>query len=105
MRSFFNGEDSSSALYERTGRKFALKITRPGLPSQRALDANRPSEGQIARLAAGPHVLKIEEHGIAESNQYYTLSEYSPAGTLDRHLNGKVKKLQTDGDRRPPPGS
>jgi hypothetical protein len=70
------------ARHEKTGRAVALKVTKEVVKQDPALVKRFKREIAIMQRLQHPNLVRLYDEGIAESGNYYFVSEYLPAGSL-----------------------
>lgn len=70
------------ARHEKTGRAVALKVTKEVIKKDPALVKRFKREIAIMQRLQHPNLVRLYDEGIAESGNYYFVSEYLPAGSL-----------------------
>lgn len=70
------------AWHESTNRAVALKITKEIIKNDPALVQRFKREIAIMQRLKHPNLVRLLDEGIAESGNYYFVSEYLPAGSL-----------------------
>lgn len=70
------------AWHAQTNRAVALKITKEVIKDDPALVKRFKREIAIMQRLAHPHLVRLLDEGIADSGNYFFVSEYLPAGSL-----------------------
>jgi hypothetical protein len=70
------------ARHEKTGRAVALKLTKEVIKQDPSLVKRFKREIAIMQRLQHPNLVRLYDEGIAESGNYYFVSEYLPAGSL-----------------------
>lgn len=70
------------ARQEKTGRAVALKVTKEVVKQDPLLVKRFKREIAIMQRLQHPNLVRLYDEGIAESGNYYFVSEYLPAGSL-----------------------
>ena len=70
------------AQHEKTGRAVALKVTKEVVKQNPALVKRFKREIAIMQRLQHPNLVRLYDEGIAETGNYYFVSEYLPAGSL-----------------------
>jgi serine/threonine protein kinase len=70
------------ARHEKTGRAVALKVTKEVVKQNPALVKRFKREIAIMQRLQHPNLVRLYDEGIAETGNYYFVSEYLPAGSL-----------------------
>lgn len=70
------------ARHEKTGRAVALKITKEVVKQDAKLVKRFKREVAIMQRLHHPNLVRLYDEGIAETGNYYFVSEYLPAGSL-----------------------
>lgn len=70
------------AWHEKTGRAVALKITKEVVKQDPQLVKRFKREVAVMQRLQHPNLVRLYDEGIAESGNYYFVSEYLPAGNL-----------------------
>jgi len=70
------------ARHEKTGRAVALKVTKEVVKQDPALVKRFKREIAIMQRLQHPNLVRLYDEGIAETGNYYFVSEYLPTGSL-----------------------
>ncbi len=70
------------ARHEKTGRAVAIKITKEVVKQDTQLVKRFKREVAIMQRLQHPNLVRLYDEGIAETGNYYFVSEYLPAGNL-----------------------
>jgi len=75
------------ARHEKTGRAVALKVTKEVVKQDPVLIKRFKREIAIMQRLQHPNLVRLYDEGIAETGNYYFVSEYLPAGSLVDYTN------------------
>ena len=70
------------ARHDKTGRAVALKVTKEVVKQDPALVKRFKREIAIMQRLQHPNLVRLYDEGIAETGNYYFVSEYMPSGSL-----------------------
>ena len=75
------------AWHEKTGRIFALKLTREKIKKDDELIRRFKREIAVMKNLSHPNLVRLCDEGISDTDNYYLVSEYLPEGSLADLIN------------------